>query len=239
MKPRPGAFLTSVMLLLTVTTGMVEAVSFLALGPVFAAVQTGSLLLLGFSLGGAPGVSAAVSAVSLAGFALGAVAGSRVETAIDVRERPWFEAALVVEGVLLGAGALVIWGVGIDTAGGPADARHLAAIAMVACAMGVRNVTALRVALPGVTTTVATRALTGLVVALHPLASDSRVGSGAGVELRRLSSVLAMVGGGVLGAWLLSLSVRPALVLAVPAAIVLAAGLVRLFPSRARTSVPG
>ncbi|MFD0430102.1 DUF1275 family protein [Streptomyces zhihengii] len=98
------------MLLLTVTTGMVEAVSFLALGPVFAAVQTGSLLLLGFSLGGAPGVSAAVSAVSLAGFALGAVAGSRVETAIDVRERPWFEAALVVEGVLLGAGALVIWG---------------------------------------------------------------------------------------------------------------------------------
>lgn len=227
------------MLLLTATTGMVEAVSFLALGPVFAAVQTGSLLLLGFSLGGAPGISAAVSAVSLAAFALGAVAGSRVETAIDVRERRWFEGALVVEGVLLGAGALVIWGVGIDGIGGPVDGRHLAAIATVACAMGVRNVTALRVALPGVTTTVATRTFTGLVVALHPLAADSRVGAGAGIELRRLSTVLALAGGGLLGAWLLASSVRPALVLAVPAAVVLATGLVRLAAARPRTSVPG
>ncbi|TXS56434.1 DUF1275 domain-containing protein [Streptomyces sp. t39] len=227
------------MVLLTVTTGMVEAVSFLALGPVFAAVQTGSLLLLGFALGGAPGISAAVSAVSLAGFALGAVAGSRVESAFDVRERRWFEAALVVEGLLLAAAALVIWRADIDAPGGPVDGRHLAAIAMVACAMGVRNVTALRVALPGVTTTVATRALTGLVVALHPFAADSRVGSGTGIEVRRLSSILAMVAGGVCGAGLLAASVRPAVVLAVPAALVLAAGLVRLAAARMRTSMPG
>jgi uncharacterized membrane protein YoaK (UPF0700 family) len=239
MKPRPGPALTTVMVLLTVTTGMVEAVSFLALGPVFAAVQTGSLLLLGFAIGGAPGISATVSAVSLAGFALGAVVGSRMESAIDARERRWFDAALVGEGVLLGAGALVIWRVGIDRPGGPVDGRHLVAIATVACAMGVRNVTALRVALPGVTTTVATRALTGLLVALHPLAADSRVGSDAAVELRRASSILAMLAGGLIGAWLLARPVHPAVVLSVPAALVLVLGLGLLALGRERTSEPG
>lgn len=227
------------MVLLTLTTGMIEAVSFLTLGPVFAAVQTGSLLLLGFAIAGAPGISAVVSGVSLAGFAFGAIVGSHVQSAIDARERRWFDKALLVEGVLLGVAALVIWRAGIEGPGGPVDGRHLAAIALVACAMGVRNVTALRVRVPDVPTTVATRALTGLVIALPPLAADTRVGGGPGAEVRRVASIAAMLGGALLAAWLLGRAVPPALVLAFPAALVLALGLVILSVPREFTSVPG
>lgn len=239
MKPRPGPLLTSVMVLLTLATGMIEAVSFLALGPVFAAVQTGSLLLLGFAIAGAPGISAVVSGASLAGFAFGAIAGSHLQSAIDARGRRWFDTALVVEGVLLGVAALVIWRAGIEGPGGPVDGRHLAAIAMVACAMGVRNVTSLRVQVPGLPTTVATRALTGLLVALPPLAADTRVGGGLGTEVRRVASIAAMLSGALLGAWLLERAVPPALVLAFPAGLVLALGLAILAIPRDRTSIPG
>lgn len=155
------------------------------------------------------------------------------------RGRRWFTAALVGEGLLLSASAFVIWRIGIERPGGPVDGRHLAAIGMVACAMGVRNVTGLRVKVPGVSTTVVTTALTGLLVVLHPLAADSRVGSGAGVELRRLSSVLAVFLGALFGAWLLDRSVQPAVVLAVPAGLVLVLGLGLSALPRERTSVPG
>ncbi|MEU1277570.1 YoaK family protein [Streptomyces sp. NPDC005805] len=239
MKPRPGPVLTSVMVLLTLTTGMIEAVSFLTLGPVFAAVQTGSLLLLGFAIAGAPGISAVVSGVSLAGFAFGAIVGSHFQSAIDARERRWFDTALVVEGVLLWVAAVVIWRAGIEGPGGPVDGRHLAAIAMVACAMGVRNVTSLRVQVPDVPTTVATRALTGLLIALPPLAADSRVGGGLSREARRIASIAAMFAGALLAAWLLERAVPPAAVLAVPATLILALGLALLAFPRERTSVPG
>ncbi|MFJ8072504.1 YoaK family protein [Streptomyces sp. NPDC096176] len=239
MKPKPGRALTVVMVLLTVTTGMIEAVSFLVLGPVFAAVQTGSLLLLGFAVAGTAGISITATAASLAGFAVGAVGGSRAESAIDGRGRRWFTAALVGEGLLLSASAFVVWRIGIERSGGPVDGRHLAAISMVACAMGVRNVTTLRVKEPGISTTVVTTALTGLLVVLHPLAADSRVGSGAGEESRRLSSILAMFSGALFGAWLLDRSVHPAVVLAVPAGLVLALGLALSALPRERTSVPG
>ncbi|MEU9775152.1 YoaK family protein [Streptomyces sanyensis] len=240
MKPRTGRALTSVMVLLTLTTGMIEAVSFLVLGPVFAAVQTGNVLLLGFAIAGAPGISATVSGVSLAGFAFGAIAGSRLESAIDARGRRWFAGALVGEGLLLGAAALVIWRAGIESGPhGQVDGRHLAVIAMVACAMGARNVTSLRAPVADVPTTVTTRALTGLLIVLPPLASDSRVGGGAGSELRRAASVAAMFAGGLLGAWLLERAVHPALALAVPAALVLALGLGLAALRRGRVSVPG
>ncbi|MFF6781918.1 DUF1275 family protein [Streptomyces sp. NPDC012510] len=84
MKPRAGVGLTSIMVVPTVTTGVIEAVSFLVLGPVFTAVQTGNLLFLSFALTGAPGLSPAAG-VSFAGFTVGAVLGSRFESTVDAR----------------------------------------------------------------------------------------------------------------------------------------------------------
>ncbi|MFE7593369.1 YoaK family protein [Kitasatospora sp. NPDC057512] len=67
--------LPPLMLLLTVATGVVDAVSYLGLGHVFVANMTGNVVLLGFALAGASGLSATASLVSLAAFLTGALAG--------------------------------------------------------------------------------------------------------------------------------------------------------------------
>jgi uncharacterized membrane protein YoaK (UPF0700 family) len=67
-----------ILLAMTVVTGIVDAVSFLALGRVFTANMTGNVVLLGFAFAGAPGVSISRSAVALLAFLLGAVLGGRL-----------------------------------------------------------------------------------------------------------------------------------------------------------------
>ncbi|MFE0424432.1 DUF1275 family protein, partial [Streptomyces sp. NPDC058953] len=76
MKPASGPALTAALTALTLTTGMIEAVSFLALGPAFTAVQTGNLLLLGFAVAGEGGLSPAASTASLGGVTPGARPGA-------------------------------------------------------------------------------------------------------------------------------------------------------------------
>ncbi|MDX3834721.1 YoaK family protein [Streptomyces europaeiscabiei] len=237
-KPRAGVGLTSVMVALTLTTGMIEAVSFLVLGPVFTAVQTGNLLFFSFALTGAVGLSPAAALVSFVGFTVGAVLGSRFESSVDAHGRRWFVAALIVEALLLGLGGLVAWRTGVDATGAPADAPHFAVVALVAGAMGVRNVTTLRARVADVPTTVSTRALTALLSGLPPH-PDSRIGAGSGDEGRRLASVTAMFLGGLLGAWLLHEGVHPAVVLLVPAALVLTLGAAFWLKAPEGTSEPG
>ncbi|MGW2016070.1 YoaK family protein [Streptomyces sp. NPDC001927] len=239
MKPRAGGVLTSIMVVLTMTTGMIEAVSFLALGPVFTAMQTGNLLLLAFALTGAAGLSPAAAGVSCAGFVVGAVLGSLLESSVDARERRWFAPALLAEGVLLGGGALVAWHGGVDgPPAGPVDGHHFGVIALVAAAMGVRNITTLRVRVPDVPTTLSTRALTAFVGGL-PHVADPRIGAGARHEGRRFASIGAMFAGGLVGGWLLHEGVRPAVVLGVPCGLVLLLGFASWAVPARRTTEPG
>jgi uncharacterized membrane protein YoaK (UPF0700 family) len=62
MKPGAGVGLTSTTVALTLTTGVMEAVGFLVLGPIFMAVRTDNLLFLSFALAGAAGLSPASAA---------------------------------------------------------------------------------------------------------------------------------------------------------------------------------
>src|ERR1700709_1932882 len=73
-----AGLLLRILLLLTAVTGVVDAVSYLALGRVIVANMTGNVVFLGFSLGGDKQLSLAASAVALAAFLLGAVAGGRL-----------------------------------------------------------------------------------------------------------------------------------------------------------------
>src|ERR1700709_968696 len=75
--PRYGP-LPALLLILTVATGVVDAVSILALGRVFIANMTGNVVFVGFALAGAPGFSLIASLLALAGFLLGAAAGGPV-----------------------------------------------------------------------------------------------------------------------------------------------------------------
>lgn len=63
---------------LAAVTGLIDAVSFLALGHVFTANITGNVLFLGFAIAGVPGLSAAPSLAALLAFLVGAMVGGRV-----------------------------------------------------------------------------------------------------------------------------------------------------------------
>ena len=77
--PRFGP-LPGLLLLLTVVTGVVDAISILALGRVFVANMTGNVVFAGFAIAGAPGFSLSASLFALAGFLAGATAGGAIIT---------------------------------------------------------------------------------------------------------------------------------------------------------------
>ena len=65
-------------MIMTATTGIVDAVSILSLGRVFVANMTGNVVFVGFALAGAKGFSLAASLSALGGFLLGALGGGWV-----------------------------------------------------------------------------------------------------------------------------------------------------------------
>src|SRR2546422_5798422 len=71
--------LATALLVLTAATGLIDAVSYLALGHVFTANMTGNVVFLAFAIAGAPGLSIPRSLVSLGAFLAGAVAGGRLD----------------------------------------------------------------------------------------------------------------------------------------------------------------
>ncbi|MGW5480320.1 YoaK family protein [Streptomyces sp. NPDC004008] len=176
--------------LMTVTavSGLIDAISYLGLGHVFTANMTGNVVIIGFAAAGVPGFSVVGSLVSLAAFLLGALVAGRLETVMRRRTAPrWLRLTLVLETVLLATATAVAF-----TASHTVDVL----IALIALAMGLRNGTVRKLAVPDVTTTVLTLTLTGL-------ASDSRPAGGTNPRAgRRLASVLGMLAGAFGGALL-------------------------------------
>ncbi|MGW7524410.1 YoaK family protein [Streptomyces sp. NPDC054783] len=174
--------------LMTVTavSGLIDAVSYLGLGHVFTANMTGNVVIIGFAAAGVPGFSVLGSLVSLAAFLVGAGVAGRLETAMRRRTAPFrLRWTLVVETVLLATATTVAFA---------ASHAVYALIALIAPAMGLRNGTVRKLAVPDVTTTVLTLTLTGL-------ASDSTPAGGTNPRAgRRLASVLAMLAGALGGA---------------------------------------
>ena len=72
-----------ILMAMTVVTGVVDAVSFLAMGRVFTANMTGNIVLLGFAFAGARGLSISRSSVALIVFLTGAVAGGRLASGVS------------------------------------------------------------------------------------------------------------------------------------------------------------
>ncbi|MFJ6389041.1 YoaK family protein [Streptomyces sp. NPDC091972] len=186
-----GLRLVAVLLGLTVVSGLIDAVSYLGLEHVFTANMTGNVVVLGFAAAGAPGFSVAHTLTSLGSFVVGAVAGGRVAVRLGSgSRRTWARLTLAAEAVLLGVSAVVAF------AAPGATATAYTLIAVTAFAMGLRNATVRKLGVPDLTTTVLTMTLTGL-------AADSRAGGGPGTRSpRRTASVVAMVAGASLGAWL-------------------------------------
>ena len=187
--------------LLTLTTGLIDAVSYLALGHVFTANMTGNVVLLGFATAGAPGLSIKRSLTALVAFLLGAIGGGRLCREKTAGPERNFITGLIAESCLLG----VATAVAIGSTG--ATQRYLLII-ITAIAMGIRNAVVRALAVPDMTTTVLTLTLTGL-------AADSSVaGNGNPRWGRRVAAVLCMLTGAAAGAKLLMYSLSLPLIIA-------------------------
>lgn len=189
----------ALMIALTAVTGLIEAASLLALGPVFTAMQTGNVLFLAFGAAQEGNLPVLPSAVSLLAFAVGVLCGARAESAAEARGWRWVGVGLYAEAALVVAAAVTGWG--LAPRFGHPTARHLVVTALLATAMGLRNVTSMRVNVAGVPTTLVTRSMTALLAG-SVLGRDSAFGYGTAGWVRRGLAVLAMFVGGLVGALL-------------------------------------
>ncbi len=184
------------LLLLSATTGLVDAASVLGLGKVFTANMTGNVVFLGFAASGAPGFKVLPFVAALVSFMLGATVGGRTGKAhVGGSERRWLLTSAVVEMILLWAAALLA--LGFDVATQSPEAGLYAIIGLTGVAMGYRNATIRQLKVADLTTTVLTLTLTGL-------GADSRAAGGTGTNWRRrIGAVAAIFAGAALGAGLL------------------------------------
>ncbi len=184
------------LLLLSVTTGLVDAASVLGLGKVFTANMTGNVVFLGFAASGAPGFRILPFVAALASFMIGALVGGRTgKIHAGGSDRRWLLTSAVVETTLLWAAAFLA--LGFDIATQSPAARLYLIIGLTGVAMGYRNATIRQLKVADLTTTVLTLTLTGI-------SADSRIAGGTGTNwARRVGAVIAILAGAALGAGLL------------------------------------
>jgi uncharacterized membrane protein YoaK (UPF0700 family) len=188
-----------VLLVLTGTTGLVDAVSIFGLGHVFTANMTGNVVFLGFAAAGAREYSAARCALALAAFLVGATGGGALAGGMrGATLRRWLLTVAALEsGLLLGA---ALPARGYDPARLVPAGRLATMLALTAAAMGLRNATVRKLGVADLTTTVLTLTLTGL-------GADSRLAGGTNPRwARRVAAVGAMFVGAALGTWLMRLA---------------------------------
>jgi uncharacterized membrane protein YoaK (UPF0700 family) len=204
--------LARALLVMTFSTGLVDAVSYLGLGRVFTANMTGNIVLLGFGIAGSGGLPVVAPLVSLGAFLAGSAVGGVLAVTTGDRHAQHVARALGIEiGLVLVAAVMAA-----ATDVRPSSFSGDVVIALLALAMGVRNATVRRLGVPDLTTTVLTMTLTGL-------AADSRVAGGSGQgSVRRIAAVLAMLCGAVAGALLLEISLVPPLLAAAALALLVA-----------------
>jgi uncharacterized membrane protein YoaK (UPF0700 family) len=151
------------LVVLTLTTGAVDAVSFLRLGKVFSSVITGNLALLGVAGGRQDPTLALNAGLALAGYAFGVLAGGAVAGTPEPGQPVWPAAVtrtLAVESVVLAAFS----GEWLADGGHPSGASRIALLLLAATAMGLQSTAVRR--LGQMSTTYLTSTLTGILTAL-------------------------------------------------------------------------
>lgn len=210
--------LVRLLLLLSATTGMVDAASILGMDRVFTANMTGNVVFAAFAAVGAPGFHVVPCLAALGAFMAGAAVAGRISRfGSPVRLSHWLVVAAALEStMLILAGLLALYLTDRGWLPGPGT---LAVIALTAGAMGFRNAVVRQLKVPDLSTTVLTLTITGI-------ASDSRLAAGEGPNQRiRLGAVAMIFAGAALGAALV-MTFGLGVTLLLTGALVLAATLV-------------
>jgi uncharacterized membrane protein YoaK (UPF0700 family) len=183
--------------ILAVTSGATDAVSFLALGGAFTSVMTGNLVLLGISLGQADGSLTRQIGAAVVGYVAGCAIGARI-VGTEAAEGPIWPSAvtrgLVVEAALFAVYAIGWWAVGPH----PRAAQAAMLLGLSGIALGMQSSTVRRFGVSGLSTTYLTGTLTTLVIRL---ATGGRFLDVA----RHMGLLVALVCGATTAALLLSL----------------------------------
>jgi len=182
--------LPTMLVCMTMVTGLVDSFSFLRLGHVFVANSTGNILFVGFALAHVRGFSIAESLLSLGAFIIGASIGGKLSTVFNVHRGKILGVSTSLQALLLAAAVVLSLVCTIPVQGG----YRTAFIAVLAIAMGIQNAAVRKIAVPDLTTTVLTLTITGL-------GADSVLVGGTGSRAgRRLVAIVAMLIGAVVGA---------------------------------------
>lgn len=197
-------FRDSLVVVLALTTGALDAVTYLRLGKVFSSVITGNMALLGVAAGQRAAGLALNGGLALAGYGAGVLIGGAVSGTPRQGQPVWprrSTATLALELLAL-AGFSGGW---LATGGHPSGGSRLALLAVAAAGMGMQSTAVRR--LGQMSTTYLTSTLTGVLEALAIRRLPSQWQRSTGV-------LAAFIVGAVLGA--LAASQAPA---AVPAAV--------------------
>ena len=180
---------------LTVSTGAVDAISWLGLDKVFSAFMTGNLAFLGFRAGGAAGPSVPRVLAAVVAFALGAALSARVVGRAKAPGVVWPRRVTAALGLALVAqGAFLILWVAVD--GHPSSRVGDVLIAISSLAMGMQTAAIFSLGVRAVFTTAATATLAALSGDLTDWSSSS-------AERRRLAAVIVgLFAGAAIGALL-------------------------------------
>lgn len=195
------------MLALTFSTGVVDAMGYLGLDRVFTGNMTGNVVLLGMAMAGGTSLPVLRPALALAFFMLGAALAGRLLRRNGEGWSPQTSAAL-------SAVSLGLWALTVLVLLAPVQADHtLGSVVTSALAllMGTQAATAKRLKVAEITTVVVTSTITGL-------ASDSRLAGGKGTFWQRRALAIALIMLGAL-AGAAALHVHLALALSLAAVI--------------------
>ncbi len=213
------------MLALTFSTGVIDAVGYLGLDRVFTGNMTGNVVILGMGLAGANDLPIAGPAVALISFMVGAAVGGRVLKPVSGGWTSRTTALFTTVGVMMSGTAATLFLLGNE----PERPAELVITAVLAIAMGIQAATARQLAVKDVTTVVVTSLITGL-------AADSPFGRGISQPWIRRIAALGLISAGAVGG-ALALSLHLGAGIALSAIIVLTVSFVGHLTSRTDPAV--
>jgi uncharacterized membrane protein YoaK (UPF0700 family) len=203
LRSRPTELHLALMLALTFSTGVIDAVGYLGLDKVFTGNMTGNVVILGMAIAGAEGLPIVGPIIALLAFMVGAAISGRT-----LRKRPagWSERNTVlfgIVGVILLAAALTA----LLVTERP-EWVNLTITGTLGLAMGVQAGAARHIGVADVTTVVVTSTIVGL-------AFDSSLGGGGNTRWIRRALAITLIGAGAgVGALLLNVHLGAGMLLA-------------------------
>lgn len=184
LRRNPDTLHLGLMLALTFSTGIVDAVGYLGLDRVFTGNMTGNVVILGMALTGADGLPIIGPIIALVLFMAGAAIAGRTLHPVAVGWSGRSTILFTTVGVVLLLAAIPML-----TIADPSQPLKYAVTGCLGLAMGMQAGSARHIGVKDVTTVVVTSTIVGL-------AFDSRIGGSSGQPWFRRAGAIALIGAG-------------------------------------------